>query len=157
MCPGRSAARWRSAADPGSFQMRAFSFLTAPDQRCTASGARLTQQPFFQSFDLQRQIARENPALRQAPGREPKPWLSRLPPHVAQLASLVEAPDRADAIGNFITEIKPHGILLVLVAGRQYQQLGGHDAAVTQARALRDETFDVGKLDKADLAGNDQV
>jgi hypothetical protein len=49
-----------------------------------------------------------------------KPGLRRTPPHVAQLAAFVEAPDWADLVGNIVAEIGAHAVLLVLVAGRQH-------------------------------------
>src|SRR6185295_14577067 len=85
-----------------------------------------THQTQLQRLDLQRQIARENPALRQASGGEPESGLCGAPPHVAQLSALVESPDRPDALGDVVAEIQANGFLLVLVAGRQYQQFGRH-------------------------------
>src|SRR4029077_2395998 len=111
----------------------------------------------LQRLDLQRQVARENPALRQASGGEPEPGLCGAPPHVAQLSALVESPDRSDALGDLVAEIKANGFLLVLVAGRQHQQFGRYDAPVAQSRAFGQEPLNVGELKQADRTGNDQL
>ena len=80
-----------------------------------------------------------------------RPGCARAPPHVAQLAALVESPDRSDALGDVVAEIVAHDVLLVLVTGRQHDQVGRHDAPVAQPRAFGDEALDVGELQQLDL------
>ena len=50
--------------------------------------------------------------MRKTAGGEPEPRLGGAPPHVAQFAAIVEAPDRADAVGNGVTEIAADSFLL---------------------------------------------
>src|SRR6266436_674063 len=90
------------------------------------------QQAVFQGLDLQGQIARVDPALREAAGREPEPILRRPRPHVAQLAAVVEAPYRADAVGDSVAQCYAHELLLALVAGGDDDEVGRHCRAVAQ-------------------------
>src|SRR5262245_2875122 len=114
---------------------------------CQVTGKRRRLHlPQLQRLELQGEIARENPALREAAGGEPQSGLRRAPPHVAELAALVEPPDRPDALGNIVTEVEPRGFLLVLVAGRKHEQFSGHDAPVAQPHTGRDEAVNIGKL-----------
>ena len=71
-------------------------------------------KPELQRLDLQREVAGKNPALRQAAGGEPQARLSGAPPHIAQLATVIESPDRPDPVGDFIAEIDADGFLLIL-------------------------------------------
>src|SRR5690606_34354448 len=68
-------------------------------------------------LDLHRERLRVDAALREAAGDEPESGLGGRAPHVAQLALRVEAPDRADAVGDRVAEGAAHRLLLVLVAG----------------------------------------
>src|SRR4029078_4636380 len=88
---------------------------------------KLSAYPFFQCLDLQCEVARENSALREASSREPEAGLRRAPPHMSRLSALIEALDRADAVGYDIAEVAADGFLLVLVAGGQHHKFGGHD------------------------------
>src|SRR4051794_18632910 len=69
------------------------------------------QQPFLDGLDLQRQISRVDPALRQAAGDEPEARLRGARVHVAQLLTLAESPDRADAVGDPLAEQLAHQML----------------------------------------------
>ena len=69
---------------------------------CSASS---TRNPSSNALICNAQIARKNTALREASGGEPEAGLRGAPPHVAQLAALVESPDRADAVGDVVAEI----------------------------------------------------
>ena len=82
------------------------------------------QQPFLDRLDLQRQIFRVDPALRQAAGDEPEARLAGAGVHVAQFLSFAESPDRADPRGDFIAEQLADQMFLRLVAGRQHDQVG---------------------------------
>src|SRR5450631_1314585 len=73
------------------------------------------QQPFLDRLDLQRQIFRIDPALRQPAGDEPQAGLRGARIHVAQLLALAKTPDRADAIDDFIAEQLSHKLFLALV------------------------------------------
>src|SRR6185437_16719224 len=103
----------------------------------------LIDEPDLKRLDLQREIAREDPALREAPGREPQAWLRRAPPHVAQFAAVVITPHWSGPFGNRVAQIEPGGFLLVLVAGRQHQEFGGEDASVAHPCSFWHEGFDV--------------
>src|SRR5579863_1412491 len=97
--PSGTSVTTRGPIAQGS-KMRSAGFAT-PD---TSNHRRLRQQAFFQRLDLDRQIAREDAALREAAGGEPQPGLGGARPHVAQFAALVEAPDRADLVGYLAAE-----------------------------------------------------
>src|SRR5690348_15069301 len=105
------------------------------------------QQAFLDSFDLQRQVSRIDAALRETPGNEPQTWLGGARVHVAQLLSLAETPDRADAFGHRVSEQFAHEILLALVPGCKHDQVGGNGLAALHLRAVTGETFDVRKLE----------
>src|SRR5580704_10829838 len=115
------------------------------------------QQPFLDRLDLQRQIFRVDAALGEAPGDEPEARLRRAGVHVAQFLSVAESPDRADALGDRITEQSPHQIFLWLVAGRQHDQVGGERLAAFHPRAPGDKCLDIRKLLQRNLAARDQV
>src|SRR5258708_26099057 len=53
------------------------------------------QQPFLHRLDLQREIFRVDPALREASGDEPQAGLAGARIHVAQLLGLAQPPNRA--------------------------------------------------------------
>src|ERR1700681_3862764 len=115
------------------------------------------QQPFLDRLDLQRQIFRIDPALREAAGDEPEAGLAGAGVHIAQFLILAEAPDRADALGDLVAEQFAHQMLLALVAGRQHDQVGGNRLATAHSRAFGNKAVDVGKLREANLARNDKV
>src|SRR5665213_3993728 len=54
------------------------------------------QQAFLDRLDLQRQILRIDPALREAACDEPQAGLTGARIHIAQFLFLAESPDRAD-------------------------------------------------------------
>src|SRR5688572_32360621 len=82
------------------------------------------QQADLASLDLKCERLRVDAALRQAAGDEPQARLWGAREHVAQLLVFAEAPDRADAGGNFVAEQLADQMLLALVAGRQNDQVG---------------------------------
>src|ERR1700681_2140851 len=104
------------------------------------------QQPFLDCLDLQRQIFRVDPALREASGDEPQAGLAGARVHVAQLLALAKSPDRADAIDDLLTEQFPNQFFLTFVSGREHDQIGGQRLAAFHSRARGDKTFDIGKL-----------
>jgi len=55
-------------------------------------------------LDLQGEIARVDPALREAAGDEPQARLRRAAEHVAQLLVVTESPDGSDALRHRIAE-----------------------------------------------------
>src|SRR3954451_11779662 len=130
--------------------------------RCCSSGARrcrssLPQNPFLDRLDLQRQIFRVDPALREAAGDEPEAGLPGARIHVTQLEAVAKAPDRADPVGDGVAEQFLHQIFLCLVTGREHDQVGRKGCAVLHANALGDEALDVGKLPELDRALDDEV
>src|SRR6202790_5641877 len=67
---------------------------------CHAGLGIARQQPFLDRLDLQRQVFRVDPALREAAGDEPEAGLRCPCVHVAQFLAVAESPDRADAARN---------------------------------------------------------
>src|SRR5260221_1049187 len=118
---------------------------------------RKRQQPFLDRLDLQCQIFRVDPALREAPGDEPEAGLRGARVHVAQFLPLAKTPDRADALSDFIAEQLSHQIFLGLVAGRQHDQVGGKLLAALHPRTIGCEHLDIRKLLQGDLAARDQI
>src|SRR3954469_20231081 len=130
--------------------------------RCCSSGARrcrssLPQNPFLDRLDLEREIFRVDPALREAAGDEPEAGLPGACIHVAQLEAVAKAPDRADPVDDAVAEQFPHQIFLRLVTGREHDQIGGNSRAVLHPGALGDEALHLGKLPELDRALDDEV
>src|SRR5260370_17160021 len=74
------------------------------------------QQPFLDRLDLQRQMLRADPALRQAAGDEPQARLPGTRVHVAQFLLLAKAPDGADALFHGFAQHLSHPLFLPLLA-----------------------------------------
>ena len=70
---------------------------------------------------------------------------------------MVEAPDRADFIGDGIAEVGSGDVLLVLVAGGEHDEVGRDGLAGGEAGALRGEAGDAVVLDEGDVAVGDEV
>jgi len=75
------------------------------------------------ALDLQGEIARVDPALREAAGDEPQARLGGAPEHVAQLLVLAESPDRADAFRDRRAEELAHQCFLPLPAGGEHHEI----------------------------------
>ena len=98
------------------------------------------QQPFLDRLDLQREIFRVDPALREAAGDEPQAGLRRCActccaapgrrrsPRSGRRASATSSPNSLRTSSS-----------CALVAGRQHDQVGGERLAVLHPRAVGDE------------------
>src|ERR1700692_2360113 len=115
--PSAATTTWRGATRNPSSSAKSWIMRSRKD---AAPASR--QQPFLDRLDLQRQIFRIDPALRQAAGDEPEAGLRGARVHVAQFLPLAEAPDRTDARGDFIAEQLADQMFLRFVAGRQHDQ-----------------------------------
>src|SRR3984893_9846552 len=142
---------------PGSRFARPGMTTLSLRERRIRFGCNPRQQAFLDRLDLQRQIFRIDPALRQAAGDEPQAGLAGAGVHVAQLLAVAESPDRADALDHFVAEQLANQMFLRHIAGRQHDQVGGQRLAALHPRAGGDKAFDTGKLSQPDLAARDQI
>ena len=117
----------------------------------------LRQQPQLAGLDPQGKIFGINPALGKAAGDEPQTGLRRAHEHVAQFLALAEAPDRADPARNLATKELAHQVLLPLIAGRQYDQIGREQFAISHPCTFGVESRDIRKLCQPHLAVDDQI
>ena len=118
---------------------------------------KLGQEAHLAGLDLQAKIFRVDAALGEAACDEPKARLRCVREHVAQLLSVAESPDRAEAAGNIIAKQFADQMLLSLVACRQHDQIRGKRFAGTHQRSCRHEGGDIGELRQSDLAFDDQI
>src|SRR5581483_4404555 len=68
-----------------------------------------------------------------------------------------EAPDRAHTLGDAVAEQFAHRIVLVLVAGRQHDEVGAKDVSALHSCAFGDKAGNVGELHEIDLAFDDEI
>src|ERR1700736_1811792 len=126
---------------PGSRFARPGMTTLSLRERRIRFGCNPRQQAFLDRLDLQRQMLRADPALRQAAGDEPQAGLAGAGVHVAQFLLVAKTPDRADAVGDWLAKQLSHQRFLALVAGRKDDQISSDDLAALHLGAFGDEGF----------------
>src|SRR4029453_15726045 len=106
----------------------------------------MIDEPGFGRLDLQGEVARVDPALREAPRDEPEAGLRGAHEHVAQLLPFAEAPDRADARGDLVAEELRYEVLLSFPACGEHDEVG-----------ILEQSLELVYLREADLAFGDEV
>src|SRR5262249_8811527 len=93
-------------------------------------------QPFLDRLDLQCELLRADPALREPACDEPETGLAGADIHVAQLLRLAKAPDRSDSSCDSLAEQLAHQLFLRAIAGRQHDKVGSNDLAALHLRTF---------------------
>ncbi|NDG50505.1 MAG: SDR family oxidoreductase, partial [Rhodospirillales bacterium] len=136
---------------------RPWSWRSATPRAWRPNPSKRAELPDFHRLDLEGEILRVNPALRQATGDEPQTLLRRALEHVVQFAIRADAPDRPDAIQHGVADCTPDEFLLRIVAGRQDDEVGRHRRAIAQQRALGRKAFYPVILEQAHLTLDHEV